>query len=77
MIFTYFTLIDQEIIAEGWLGLQLGGKYLLGFNTIIVEEHYVKDLKVLELDSNLLNILNITLILITIMFISFVVYFIH
>lgn len=59
------------------MGLQLGGKYLLGYNAIILEEHYAKDLKILELDSNLLNILNITLILTVIMFLAFIVYFIY
>lgn len=47
IMLTYFTLMDQSIVAEGWLGLQLGGKYLLGYNAIILEEHYVKDLKIL------------------------------
>jgi hypothetical protein len=33
----YLTLIDQAKLAEGWSGLQLTGKYTIGFNPMLAE----------------------------------------
>jgi hypothetical protein len=41
---TYLALIGQERLVESWSGLQLSGKYTIGFNPKLLDTAYEPDL---------------------------------
>jgi hypothetical protein len=71
---TYLSLIDQERLVESWSGLQLTGRYTIGFNPKLLETAYEPDLYALEIDSSLINVLSITLGLILFLFLLLAVF---
>lgn len=52
---SYLSLIDQKMMLECMAGLQLAGKYTLGFGLEIFGDESAPDLLALGLDSNALN----------------------
>lgn len=74
---TYLTLIDQQTLVEAWSGLQLTGRYTIGFNPKLLDPVYEPDLYALEIDSNLINVLNITIGLILLLLVLLVVFKIY